>query len=367
MSEQPNPEQSNPEQPNLEQSNLKLLYIDILNFGNYFFDRTKYSWDLTVPFKKVQLFVKAMKQANFEIKIFIDEGLESEEAIDKWRSRRENEIKKEEKYMPQGMSIFLGDMFKSQGVPVYYSLEADNDDTVAAYAQKDGADILSGDGDFYRYENRTYNIYTAFNFNRLNNFGQIELIKNTESKEKYLTELKMKSSRKIIDPLPKVIDPKVNIPYIPILKKIKFYRRGVPSPLVKRLGVNPHITVRPLRRAIFNFIFDNNNEIKIFEEFPVFNIKKNDVEWDRVEVELYEKEDEQYKKMINFLKNPDEAFKYFFPVEATGLEDYEQRKKVKFPQTVSFNEWKKHAFACKSVLYEQCCIYNNNNLLSFFI
>jgi hypothetical protein len=134
-----------------------------LNFGNFFFAKTKYSWSLKDPYNRVKLFVNACKEAKLDIKIFIDESVETDEAINKWKSRREKEVQNEEKFMPQGMSYFLGDMFKNLGVPVYYSLDEDNDDTLAFYANADGANVLSGDGDFYRYIDRKYKIYSDFN------------------------------------------------------------------------------------------------------------------------------------------------------------------------------------------------------------
>jgi predicted nuclease of predicted toxin-antitoxin system len=44
----------------------------------------------------------------------------------------------------------LGDAFRAAGADVRYSLEADNDDTMAAYAQLDSAHVLSKDKDFFR-------------------------------------------------------------------------------------------------------------------------------------------------------------------------------------------------------------------------
>ena len=43
-----------------------------------------------------------------------------------------------------------GDMFKDLNVSVNYS-DLDNDDTIAAYAEYDGAVVVSGDKDYYRY------------------------------------------------------------------------------------------------------------------------------------------------------------------------------------------------------------------------
>ena len=44
--------------------------------------------------------------------------------------------------VPTCLGTLLGDMFRGNKVPVYYS-DVDNDDTMAAYANYYGADILS--------------------------------------------------------------------------------------------------------------------------------------------------------------------------------------------------------------------------------
>jgi hypothetical protein len=77
---------------------------------------------------------------------------------------------------------------------------------------------------------------------------------------------------------PNVIDLKNNIPFVPILKKFKIYRRGTPSPLTRKLGYNPHIVIKSLRRAIYNLIFEDKKTI-VFEEFPSWSKENNNTEW----------------------------------------------------------------------------------------
>ena len=67
--------------------------------------------------------------------------------------------------MPYGLTTLIGDMFANCGVPIHYS-EVDNDDTIAAYAQKDNACILSGDRDFNRYIGSTFTVYREFEINK---------------------------------------------------------------------------------------------------------------------------------------------------------------------------------------------------------
>jgi len=342
------------------------LYIDALNYGNFFFAKTKFTWSLSDPYERVKLFVNACKKANLEIIVFIDESAETEEAIIKWKSRREKEVQNEEKYMPQGMSYFLGDMFKSLDVIVYYSLDEDNDDTLAFYAQADGANILSGDGDFYRYIGRTYKIYKDFNQTKLLSTGNLELLTNTKTRENIIIESRKDMLRAIRAP-PNCIDVKCNIPFVPILQKFKIYRRGVPSPLVRKLGYNPHIKIKSIRRAIYNHIFEDKDTV-VFEEFPSWSETDNCTIWLSENVKLFNPKDKELIKITKLLNgDPYILFKEYFPKEADSLERINNKKTVFVPEGIEFKQWKKHCFACKSITFELCCIVNGNTMLSYFI
>jgi len=52
-------------------------------------------------------------------------------------------------------------MFQEVGIRVHYS-QIDNDDTLASYAQKHGASVMSGDKDFFRYREISYTVYSGF-------------------------------------------------------------------------------------------------------------------------------------------------------------------------------------------------------------
>jgi len=342
------------------------LYIDALNFGNFFFAKTKYSWSLIDPYNRVKLFVNACKDANLDIKIFIDESVETDEAINKWKSRREKEVQNEEKFMPQGMSYFLGDMFKSLGVPVYYSLDEDNDDTLAFYANADGANVLSGDGDFYRYIDRKYKIYSDFNQIKLLATGKLELLCNSKARETVVVNSRKDMLREIREP-PKCVDVKCNIPFIPILQKYKIYRRGVPSPLIRKLGYNPHIKIKEIRRAIYTHLFEDKNTV-IFEEFPSWSETNKSTVWVSEDVKLFESNDQEFNNIINLLnQDPNIIFKQYFPKEADTLECIDNKKKAILPEGIDFKQWKKHCIACKSITVELCCIINGKSLFSYFI
>ena len=92
----------------------------------------------------------AAHNAGWHLEVFIDAGIQTKEALDKWKTRRAQQVKKCKLDVPPGLAILYGDMFKDLNVSVNYS-DLDNDDTIAAYAEYDGAVVVSGDKDYYRY------------------------------------------------------------------------------------------------------------------------------------------------------------------------------------------------------------------------
>jgi|LauGreDrversion4_2_1035121.scaffolds.fasta_scaffold288614_1 hypothetical protein len=80
-------------------------------------------------------------------------------------------------------------MFRAVGIKVYYS-EVDNDDTIAAYAEKNHAHVLSGDKDYFRYYEARFPIYSDYEIKN----GFIELITSEP--------MRHPKPRKLLDPLP---------------------------------------------------------------------------------------------------------------------------------------------------------------------
>lgn len=80
--------------------------------------------------------MSAAQKAGYEdIHIFIDAEMITKETREKWRSWRIKEVEREERNMPLAVNILLGDACKMyNNAQVHYSSEADNDDTLAAYA-----------------------------------------------------------------------------------------------------------------------------------------------------------------------------------------------------------------------------------------
>ena len=105
------------------------------------------------------------------IKVFYDVNRKSDEVVEKYKSRREYDIKTEFRGVLYGHSIVLADMFKKYGGEINYCYDEDADDTIASFASSiPNSVIYSGDKDFMRYysyehENLTYTGFVNFNNN----------------------------------------------------------------------------------------------------------------------------------------------------------------------------------------------------------
>mgnify|MGYP001335462697 FL=1 len=320
-----------PELEKLNISKTSWLYMDAFNFLRKFYGGKRNHWHVLEIVPHVQEFVEAAKNSGWEIKVFIDAVTKTGEAKRKWESRREKEVKNEKREMPQGMNTLLGDAFRLNGIEVLYSFEEDNDDTLAAYAQRDNADILSGDRDFFRYIGLTSKIYEDF-----------KVVKKELKLKELKPNNKVVSKRNLISPPPKTMDKD------PTLLELSqgIYRRGAPSPLVKLLG-NPHVVARPLRQALYS---RKNISGPVTEIFPVWDGKDNKVIWTEDKVTA----DKSLDELLDF---PEKAMEVLFP-----------KSSLVKPAEVSDLKWQNHLYAIHSVVYELCALGNRNgaNFLQMF-
>ncbi|KAF9108679.1 hypothetical protein BGX27_008263, partial [Mortierella sp. AM989] len=305
----------------------RLLYIDILNFSTRFFTISEH-WYFLQARKRVEDFVRHARNSNFEPKVFIDASIESEEAILKWKTRREEEVIRGVRNMPQGLSTLLGDLFKLCGVQVCYSTEADNDDTLASHAHHDGASVLSQDRDFLRYNRRRYEIYVDFSESN----GKLVLKPRRDMRC-------FSSKREIISPAPAYSDSDPGFVTLPS----KFYRRGTPSPLTHDF-TNLHVLVQPLRQAYYAHLSLKSN---IREEFPLFDANVNGVRWDVASVPPND-----CRKQL--LGDPKNAYEHFF-------------KDMTRPTGVSDRDWSNHVYATYAVVLELCGLYMGRSLYDLLV
>ena len=345
-----------PDQATFEEIKLevtKKLYVDILNFASSHFFVDPNDWSILPALDRVQSFVEVARNSGIELCIFID-AVRTEEALDKWHDRMTKAVIQGKRNVPQNISGIMGEMCFRAGCEVRYSTEINNDDTLASHAAHDHAAILSGDKDFLRYVNADKSpsnlvIYSNFqvNDNRL-----------LLQKREYI-ELEGKRTLLTTPPTYHRHDVDENI-WVHELKHHKCFRGGAPTPLVRALGFNPYITMRPLRMCLYRELLiksadgEKVDPISIREEFPIWDELLNSVQFPVEILALPEKDD---LKLLELSVNPKLAFEFFFPRESN------QRTPPK--DSISSNDWYRHCHGCKVIIIEVCCYFPANKTLSF--
>ena len=240
---------------------LKKLYVDGLNVATSLGFGSKW-WNIEEPRQGVKKFVEAARNSGYELKVFIDAGIQSAEAMEKWKSRRENDVLCEKVGVITCMSSLLGELFTHNGVEVLYSpQDADCDDCIAYFAQRDGADILSQDADFFRYEGKEYDLYGTF---RYENEGITLSLRKTV--------LKLPEPRQFFKEEPHM---HATNPVFGLAKDVHILKRGVPSSLVKMLG-NVHAHLSTLRASVY---YNLGISEPVTEMWPEWDGQQNQVVW----------------------------------------------------------------------------------------
>ena len=302
--------------------NKKLLYMDAANFIRKYFPFWEKQWNIKTANKRVRRFCTLAKKSGFTLVAFLDDNNVTQEAIRKWRKRRESEVKKKRRDVPQGAIRLVGDMFCCCGIEVRYSVDADNDDTLAYYAHVDGAMVLSADRDFLRYRGTSYQLFKGYN--ELRNKKLVLTPQDGTRKTSYRDLLSS--------------PPKTATDLDPFKCKMNgIYLRGSPSP-VTELG-NLHIHLRPLRAALYAHL-DIHSAIE--EEFPV--LMNGMCIWDKTNV----LPNDSY---IDLLESPLKAVEEFGKLLPSK------------PMHVSDQDWWKHEFALRAIIAEICCSYSGSTFL----
>lgn len=126
------------------------LVVDGLNYLHFFVPVSEPSfakakpWDLIAELRKrVAAFLRGCKRSGFQPHFVIDTGFQSDEASEKWMSRREQEVKDEWRAMPCSADVVLAAELRAQGADVLQPLGLDADDVVARLALHWQGTILS--------------------------------------------------------------------------------------------------------------------------------------------------------------------------------------------------------------------------------
>ena len=93
----------------------KKLYVDALNFSAAF-GLTAKRWDVHHAMNSVTAFVSAARGCGVEVVVFIDAGIESGEALEKWRRRRVEDVETERRGVPQGSTMCFWEIFFENSV-----------------------------------------------------------------------------------------------------------------------------------------------------------------------------------------------------------------------------------------------------------
>lgn len=230
----------------------KKLYVDGLNFSTQF-GFTRKAWSFEVPQREIKHFVAACRLSGWEPTIFIDAGIESAEALEKWKSRRIREVIDAVRDVPHGLSSMMGDLFRSFAVNVMYSpWNVDCDDCLAFFAERDGASVLSNDIDFARYRGKTYDQFGTFTIEDDN----LILI------PKKIDERRLPSPRHLLTLEPKMV---LHDPGFVYLVENGTYVRGSPCFATKFYG-NLHGHVKELRHILYRRM----GLTKVVESWPEF-------------------------------------------------------------------------------------------------
>jgi hypothetical protein len=325
------------------------LYVDVLNYATDFFLLS--DWNVTRAFMRVKRFVDASTRAGYSLKAFLDDTNISAEAMSKWQLRREDEVKKGKKNVPHGMNSMLGEMFGKCGVEVLYSAEADNDDTIAAYAQEHGAGILSRDKDMFRYIGATFPVYSEYS---ISNHGTFSITPHP------------KGLTGFIHPQPRQLPSVLPLTRSHILHvKDGVYLRGAPSPCVRTVGRNPHGVVAPLRHAAFVRM---GLAGPVREQWPEWDLAADRVAWHVADAAGPPAD----PAMLALLGRPDAAAAALFPLECGGRPASAKgggggAGPPAPPGGVAAREWKKHQFSVRSCVYEVCAMAGGPSLLELWL
>lgn len=315
----------------------KKIYIDAYNNLHKFYNLEGPDppdhWDLETPFKRIKLFVDAAQKSGYSLKLFIKHENVSEEDKDNWMKRRENDVRKCEKYPPPKCGLLLWNFFMKCNVESYFTYDSDYDDSLASHAQHDGASILTRDRDYFRYLERNYEVYEDFH---INSNGFIEFKKHNNPTKKFGSKAK-----NILSPPPKILKKNVTKTIWSGENKNSFF--GSPSPLIQIFS-NPYLTLRPFRQAAyFKLGIKEKNEYII-----LWDDEKKIPIWDVTIVQA----DKKYSELLT---DPVKAVDIFFNLS-----------QVEKPLCIKERLWFNHIYCLYSTVFEICSLVVDDSEIKYF-
>ena len=125
------------------------LYIDAGFFCGYLFPNVR-DWPLHDARRRVGEVREALLSARYDEPVFFFDDFRGEEEESKWLHRCKRALKQEERRVPPSVTGLVAELVREAGMRALWSSAAPNDDTLAAFAHRDRAFILSADKDMFR-------------------------------------------------------------------------------------------------------------------------------------------------------------------------------------------------------------------------
>ncbi|KAI9004958.1 hypothetical protein DFJ74DRAFT_646842 [Hyaloraphidium curvatum] len=311
-----------------------------MNLACSFFP-SSHHFHLLTAFRKIRRFSLACAASGYELTVFIDSAPKERVAAGKFARKTAKSIRIGEKRNPMGMPCLLGDMFRDCGVEVRYALDEEADGTLLASAVAEGAAVLSGDRDFYRFVldgSQVLPVEIFQNYVFLDD--GLELVPSSPPS-------RMKTPRTLRMP-PGRTDPLYSTGFIESLLNTRRYIRGAPTPLLRRIGRNPHLSALPLRQAVYSRILGSASVIT--EVFP---------EWDSLSGKVqYRSHDVVPDPSLDaLLDRPKEALEHIFRTESLASEK---------PEDVSELMWENHLYSLHAITFELCSVATGKPMWTIF-
>jgi hypothetical protein len=329
-------------EPSASARPLKPLIIDGHNFTNAFFS-SSHHWHLLSALRKITLFCSLSRKSGFEPVLFLDAAYKRAEKVDKARRRLAKDIREGNRRAPFGVSGMMGDLFRSQGVEINYSIEKECDEAVAFWAARTGGAVLSGDRGYFRYEHEGERAIR----------GDIFRDFQIDGEELVLVPSKPKVRRKGAVLEVSREKPETSSEYkaatINEIVHRGSYIRGSPTPLLRRLGMNPHVVARPLRQALYARILGSRSAI-VTESFPMWDEKQEDVSFAPQEVHPDPTHD-------RFLESPIDAVEFLF--QPSKIWDGR-------PEDINQLTWENHIYSLYAVTFEICSLGTGRSVWDMF-
>jgi len=313
----------------------KVICMDLLNYSRGFFRIPNMYEVEKVDFKeevknariKVSEFVDAVVNSGYQLICFIDRSRLSEEAMQKWKTRRMKECREGVRRTPVGLAMILGTLFQDKGIFVHYSSSHDCDDTIAAFAYHRGGFVLSQDKDFFRYfvvedtegQSPPYKVYNNYKVKKRNEESYIMLFHHRG-------QIREKPEPRLILPFYPTTNP---FPFILDENNGSWFYTGGNGSNITHLK-NPYLQVRPLRQALYSKL---GIEV-VREEILLWDEALKDGVWSVEDVPADE-------KMENLLSDPKKAYEVIFGNTANVFN---------YPDIL----WKNHIFSQMVVVAEVC-------------